>query len=259
MLPSIVLAASTLGLITRTTRAAMLEALSQDYVRVAHAKGLRRAYRGAPRAAERAAAGGDARRPGLRQLLSGTVLTETIFSWPGLGRYTFQSAVTLDFPAIMGITARGRDRLRAGQPGGRHVLRTARSAGDEEMSDAAALTARRAIALRPSADGCAATALAAVGGVVILAWLLAAVFAPWITPYDPNTVNVAGRLLPPSAGHWLGTDELGRDVLTRVIFGARISLAVGFSVVLIGGAVRHLARRRRRLCARLGRGGPDAR
>jgi peptide/nickel transport system permease protein len=49
-------------------------------------------------------------------------------------------------------------------------------------------------------------------------------------------VNVAGRLAAPSAAHWLGTDELGRDVLTRIIYGARTSLTVGFTVVLIGGA-----------------------
>jgi len=77
--------------------------------------------------------------------------------------------------------------------------------------------------------------LAAAGAVVILAWALAAGFAPWVTPYPPDEVNVAGRLAAPSAAHWLGTDELGRDVLTRVIFGARTSLAVGFVVVLVGG------------------------
>jgi len=105
VLPAIVLAAATLGLITRTTRAAMLEALSQDYIRVARAKGLLR------RAIMLGHALPNAMLPvvtlgGLAyaQLLTGTVLTETIFSWPGLGRYTFQSAVTLDFPAIMGIT-----------------------------------------------------------------------------------------------------------------------------------------------------------
>ncbi len=77
--------------------------------------------------------------------------------------------------------------------------------------------------------------LASAGAVVILAWTLAAIFAPWVSPYPPNVVNVAGRLLPPSAAHWLGTDALGRDVFSRVIFGARISLAVGFVVVLVGG------------------------
>jgi len=105
ILPSIVLAAATVGLITRTTRAAMLEALSQDYIRVARAKGLFRRVIMLRHALPNAllpvvTLGGLA----YAQLLTGTVLTETIFSWPGLGRYTFQSAVILDFPAIMGVT-----------------------------------------------------------------------------------------------------------------------------------------------------------
>ena len=77
--------------------------------------------------------------------------------------------------------------------------------------------------------------LAAVGGGIILAWVLAAVFAPWVSGHNPNFVDVANRLRPPSATHWMGTDALGRDVLARVIYGARISLSVGMVVVLIGG------------------------
>jgi peptide/nickel transport system permease protein len=76
--------------------------------------------------------------------------------------------------------------------------------------------------------------LAAVGAVIILAWLLLTLLAPWVTRYDPNAVNVAGRLLPPSAAHWFGSDALGRDAFTRVIYGARVSLFVGFVVVLSG-------------------------
>jgi peptide/nickel transport system permease protein len=105
VLPAIVLASGTLGLVTRTTRAAMLEALSQDYVRVAHAKGLRDRMVVLGHALPNAllpvvTLGGLA----YANLLSGAVLTETVFSWPGLGRYTFQSAISLDFPAIMGMT-----------------------------------------------------------------------------------------------------------------------------------------------------------
>jgi peptide/nickel transport system permease protein len=77
--------------------------------------------------------------------------------------------------------------------------------------------------------------LASFGAAVIVAWILAAIFAPWLTPYDPNFVDVAMRLQSPSAGHWLGTDALGRDVATRVIYGARVSLTVGMVVVLVGG------------------------
>lgn len=104
-LPAAVLAASSLGLITRTTRASMLETLGQDYIRTARAKGVR----------ERAVVVRHALRNALvpvvtlgglayAQLLSGAVMTETIFSWPGLGRYAFQAAGALDFPAITGVT-----------------------------------------------------------------------------------------------------------------------------------------------------------
>ena len=78
--------------------------------------------------------------------------------------------------------------------------------------------------------------LAAMGGGLILVWLVLAGFAPWTAPYDPNFVDVSGRLRPPSSTHWLGTDALGRDVWSRVIWGGRVSLFVGFTVVLIGAA-----------------------
>ncbi|MEA2817881.1 MAG: peptide/nickel transport system permease protein, partial [Rhodospirillaceae bacterium] len=77
--------------------------------------------------------------------------------------------------------------------------------------------------------------LASLGAAIVLAWILAAIFAPWLTRYDPNVVDVAMRLRPPSAGNWLGTDALGRDVATRVIYGTRVSLTVGMVVVLVGG------------------------
>ncbi len=105
VLPSIVLAAATIGLITRTTRASMLEAIRQDYVRMGRAKGLRerRVILGhvLPNALVPVVTlGGLA----YANLLTGAVLTETVFAWPGLGRYTFLSAAALDFPAIMAIT-----------------------------------------------------------------------------------------------------------------------------------------------------------
>ena len=104
-LPSIVLAAATMGLITRTTRASMLDTLNQDYVRVARSKGLTETHIVLRHALPNAllpivTLAGIA----YAILLTGAVMTETIFSWPGLGRYTFRSAVTLDVPAIMGIT-----------------------------------------------------------------------------------------------------------------------------------------------------------
>jgi peptide/nickel transport system permease protein len=73
------------------------------------------------------------------------------------------------------------------------------------------------------------------GGAVIVIWVVLAVTGQLISPYDADVVDVAQRLQPPSWNHWMGTDQLGRDVATRVVLGARVSLAVGFSVVLIGG------------------------
>ena len=73
----------------------------------------------------------------------------------------------------------------------------------------------------------------ALGGAVFIALLIVvAVFATWIAPYDPNTVNVMAFREPPSAEHWLGTDSAGRDVLSRLIHGARVSLTVGIAAAL---------------------------
>ncbi len=74
---------------------------------------------------------------------------------------------------------------------------------------------------------------ALLGLVICLALGFSAVFAPYITPYDPMKINMRERLQTPSAAHWFGTDELGRDVLTRLIFGARISLTVGAISILV--------------------------
>jgi ABC-type dipeptide/oligopeptide/nickel transport system permease subunit len=67
---------------------------------------------------------------------------------------------------------------------------------------------------------------ARIGGGVLLLILVCATFAPWIAPYDPLAVNTLGRLQPPSAAHWLGTDEVGRDLLSRLVFGTRYFLLI---------------------------------
>lgn len=73
--------------------------------------------------------------------------------------------------------------------------------------------------------------LAATGMVLVAVFILFALFAPWIAPRDPASINLPSRLQSPSTSHWFGTDELGRDILSRVIYGARISMLVGGSVV----------------------------
>jgi peptide/nickel transport system permease protein len=73
-----------------------------------------------------------------------------------------------------------------------------------------------------------------VGGAIIALLLFVAIAAPLVAPYDPKLVDVTTALLPPSVEHPLGTDDLGRDVLSRVIWGSRISLSVGLIAVSIG-------------------------
>jgi peptide/nickel transport system permease protein len=75
--------------------------------------------------------------------------------------------------------------------------------------------------------------LGTVGGAIVLAMLLAAVLADVLTPYGFSQTSLRERFIPMSAEHWLGTDQLGRDVLTRILYGARISLYVGLGAVAI--------------------------
>lgn len=74
--------------------------------------------------------------------------------------------------------------------------------------------------------------LARIGFAIVLVLILAALFAPWIGHANPSAQNLATRLQPPSMQHWMGTDELGRDIFSRILFGARISLLVSICVVL---------------------------
>ncbi|MEA3156492.1 MAG: peptide/nickel transport system permease protein [Betaproteobacteria bacterium] len=79
--------------------------------------------------------------------------------------------------------------------------------------------------------------LGAAGLAVIVIMAVCAVFAPWVAPYDPLTVDYATMLAAPSWEHWLGTDSFGRDVISRIIYGARTALAVGFLASFIGSTV----------------------
>ncbi|MCP8615891.1 nickel transporter permease [Salirhabdus salicampi] len=79
--------------------------------------------------------------------------------------------------------------------------------------------------------------MAVAGGLIIGLFALVAIFAPWIAPYDPTQVDLMKKLQGPSWDHWMGTDDKGRDILSRVIMGSRLSLAVGVISVAIGAIV----------------------
>ena len=84
---------------------------------------------------------------------------------------------------------------------------------------------------------------AMTGLVIVLILFVLSLLAPFITPYAPDDLDAYNVLIPPCASHWLGTDELGRDVLTRIIYGARISLKVGFvsvGIAVVAGSVAGL-------------------
>lgn len=109
----------------------------------------------------------------------------------------------------------------------------------------------RALTLNPvterSGDGLSQTQLAIrrlvrqpaamIGGVILLLMTLGAIFAPVLTPYDPAKLSAREARQPPSNEHWLGTDNFGRDELTRILYGGRVSLRIGFIAVAIGASI----------------------
>jgi len=79
--------------------------------------------------------------------------------------------------------------------------------------------------------------LTIIGLVIVVVLVIVALFAPWIAPYGVGATDLSMRYLPPSAAHWFGTDSTGRDIFSRVVFGARISLQVGLVVVTVSAIV----------------------
>ena len=79
--------------------------------------------------------------------------------------------------------------------------------------------------------------LAMVGLTILVLLLLVAIFAPWIAPFPMNEQNLGRRLLPPSSAHWFGTDELGRDIFSRVVYGSRITLQITCLVAVIAAPI----------------------
>jgi peptide/nickel transport system permease protein len=95
-----------------------------------------------------------------------------------------------------------------------------------------AISLRRSIAVNARHNP-----LAATGAVLVVVFVIFALFAPWIAPQDPASINLPTRLDAPSHAHFFGTDELGRDIFSRIVYGARISMLVGSCVVLVSLAL----------------------
>src|SRR5262249_19832020 len=148
-------------------------------------------------------------------------------------------------PGVPGRPQAARRHLHRGEPRRRRALRRPRSPhpGPVMANEATPAASLRSMALpglawraRPRRNG----ALVA-GAIIVGAWVVVAVAAPLLAPHSPLDLDVLNRLEPPSLAHPFGTDDAGRDNLSRIIYGARIAVPRGFVVVLVatlgGGAV----------------------
>ncbi len=79
--------------------------------------------------------------------------------------------------------------------------------------------------------------IAVVGGAIVLFYIVIAILAPMIAPFDPLEIDLGKKLLSPSGEHWMGTDDKGRDITSRLLYGARLSLIIGFVSVCIGATI----------------------
>src|SRR5690625_5773762 len=86
-----------------------------------------------------------------------------------------------------------------------------------------------------------------IGGFLILFFIVIAIIGPFIAPYDPNTQIMVDKLAPPSVDHWFGTDHLGRDILSRIIHGMKLTLYIGFFVVYFSSNIGSFPRINSRL------------
>ena len=115
--------------------------------------------------------------------------------------------------------------------------RTAASKVVDEATMAEVPSSPRRSMLADIASRFAHNRAAVLAGVVLILFALAAAFAPLVAPYDPNETYVGEAFTGPSADHWLGTDDIGRDLMSRLIFGARLSLGAALISVTLGAAI----------------------
>ena len=198
------------------------------------------------------------------------MITETVFAWPGLGAYLTGSLLNADMNAVLGATIVVGTRVHRPQPALRPALPRARPAGPGMsatlaprppaagwrawlLTDTPAPASRPGSA-RPTAPGSpsAPTRWRWSASPSSCCWSWSPPSPPGWRRSRPIAQDLAQRLQPPSAAHWLGTDELGRDIYSRIVWGSRITLTIVALVAIIVGPVGLAGRHRRRLCRRLG-------
>ncbi len=248
IIPHLIMPVGILTLITspgliRYARSSMMDVMLEDYIRTARAKGLKES--------------GVVLKHGLKNalipfvaeigldipwLFGGTVVIETIFALPGLGRLAVQSAIARDYPVILTINLYvALLTILSGiltdiaysvlDPGSDKVDAIMSDATFDMPPELAGRASRNntALALRRYARN----RLAVVGSVVILIFLAMALAAPIVAPFQPDKQVIVDRLKPPSAQYLMGTDALGRDVFSRAVWASRVSMPIGFLAMAI--------------------------
>ena len=222
ILPTITLAFAMAAKYTRQVRTAFLEELNQDYVTGARCRGIpeyvilwKHVLPNSilPLITMLGLSFGS--------LLGGTAVVEVIFSYPGLGNLAVDAITAMDYPLIQAYVLWIAFDLYGPEPAGRSFLQPSGSQ-NEEGRRAGMRKIKTFIKKNP-----------AFTVFFILAVLLVgtAVFAPLLAPYDPYEAVLADAVQPPSSEHWFGTDRMGRDLFSRVIYGSRTSLAAALSLV----------------------------
>ena len=223
ILPATVLAAALSAAWSRYLRRAMRDTIARPFMRAARARGLSERtlllHHALPNALPTFVT---VVLLDVSMMASGAVVTESIFAWPGARQPLHRGAGEARLHGTDGVPdvwIGGRDGAQPrGRPGG---VRTRPPHAGQGMS-------ARAVP-REAAPRVALLLLGAL--------LLGALVAPVVAPYAVDALDLANRRAAPSSHHWFGTDELGRDLLTRVLFGARVSLAIGLISAMVSAAI----------------------
>ena len=231
----------------RLTRSSMLEVLGSEYIKLARIKGLPESLVIAKHAFKNALipvltlAGIN-----LVIMVNVAVVVETVFAWPGIGRLLYEGIAFRDFPVVQGVVLLGGAMIVDRQSGGRRPLCGDRS--PDPSGEVTAMSTQADTIVLPSRSRWRPRAIRLgdfpLVPVLILAGVaFVAIFANVLAPHNPEVGSLAARFKPPfwqtggSAKFLLGTDQLGRDVLSRLIFGARVSMIVGFTAVIFAGVI----------------------
>ena len=247
ILPALTLAIGSIGSWSRYLRSSTIEVLGQDYVRTARAKGVK----------ERAVLMRHVLRNAMIPFvtvvaidiplyLTGAVVTETVFSWPGMGRLFFDSLTKRDYPVLMGILLLGAVLIVIGNLMADMLYAVLDPTDLAEMSTAETTLAtvdRRSmqqVQTKPLSPWrivwrrLKRSRIAAGRHDRVWRWCCwHALLSPVIAPYGKNDIDLFNITAPASADHWLGTDALGRDVVTRLLYGGQLSLLIGVGSAVI--------------------------